>query len=129
MNVQLTETQWLVAGMILVIAILAGITGYLWQKDETPVPSGASMVPLQSLFPQPTKNQEWSYGHEFVAPEVAPPHDPGHSVESGAPLDSQYCRWGTTPIGIIDGENDLNYFNIYTVQPSAHNLKYYKQSL
>lgn len=107
--------------VLLVLAVVAGITGYLWQKDETSVPL--------SLYPAPTKNQEWSYGHAFVPPEQPPPHDPGHSVESGAPLDAQYCRWGTTPVGIIDGENDLNYFNIYTVQPSMYNLKYYKQSL
>jgi len=122
----LSETQWVVGGLIFVLAILAIVGGYLWQKKET---SGVSMMPLQSLYPEPTKNQEWSYGHEFVPPEVAPPHDPGHSVESGAPLDSQYCRWGTTPIGIIDGENDLNYWNQYTVTPSMHNLKYYKQGL
>ena len=120
-----SETQWAVGALILAVAIIAIVSGYLWQKDEKPVAG----VPLQSLYPQPTKNQEWSYGHEFVPPELAPPHDPGHSVESGAPLDSQYCRWGTTPIGIIDGENDLNYFQIYTVQPSMYNLKYYKQGL
>lgn len=122
----LSQTQWAVSALILAVAIIAIMSGYLWQKDETPVNSGVS---LSSLYPQPTKNQEWSYGHQFVAPEVAPPHDPGHSVESGAPLDAQYCRWGTTPVGIVDGENDLNYFSIYTVQPSMHNLKYYKQGL
>ena len=119
----LSETQWAVGGLILVMVIIAIVSGYLWQKDEK------STAPMMAPYPQPTKNQEWSYGHEFVPPELAPPHDSGHSVESGAPLDSQYCRWGTTPIGIVDGENDLNYFNIYTVAPSQYNLKFYKQGL
>ena len=123
----LSETQWAAGGLILVLAFIAIVGGYLWKKDEDP--AGVGMTPFQSLYPEPTKNQEWSYGHEFEPPELAPPHDPGHSVESGAPLDSQYCRWGTTPIGIVDGENDLNYFQIYTVQPSMYNLKYYKQGL
>lgn len=124
----LSETQWVVGGLILALTITAIVCGYFWQKAKNPS-SGVSMIPLQSLYPEPTKNQEWSYGHEFAPPEVAPPHDPGHSVESGAPLDADYCRWGTTPIGIVDGENDLTRFQIYTVQPSMHNLKYYKQGL
>ena len=122
----ISETQWVVSALIVIVAIVAVIGGYLWQKDEQPA---STKVLLQVPYPEPTQNQEWSHGHQFVAPELAPPHDPGHSVESGAPLDSQYCRWGTTPVGIVDGENDLHYFSIYTVQPSMHNLKYYKQSL
>lgn len=121
----LSETQWMAVGMVVVLGLLALVAGYLWRRDET---NGLG-VPLQAVYPMPTKNQEWSYGHEFVPPEQPPPHDPGHSVESGAPLTADYCRWGTTPVGIVDGENDLNYFNIYTVQPSMYGLKYYKQSL
>lgn len=125
----LSETQWVAVVFVLAIAIISVITGYLWQKDESKKTGGPSMVPLQTLYPTPTKNQEWSYGHAFLPVEEAPPHDPGHSVVSGAPLNAEYCRWGANPTAIIDGENDLWWHNIYTVQPSMYNLKYYKQSL
>ncbi len=54
-----------------------------------------------------------------------PKHDPGHDVY-GYGLNNEYCRYGLGQEGIVDGENDLWRFQIYTVQPSMVNLKFQK---
>lgn len=112
---------------LVVVSVVAALAGYWWAGSSgNKARLGAD---LAALYPVPTKNQEWSYGHTFVPPQSPPPHNPGHAVKTGAPLNANYCRWGTNPVGIVDGENALNYFNIYTVQPSMYGLKYYKQTL
>lgn len=128
----LSETQWVIVGLMVLAALAAGGFGYLWNQENQPAhrhKKNAQQVLEAVPFPAPTKNQEWSYGHSFVPEQEAPPHDPGHAVESGAPLTADYCRWGTTPVGVVEGENALRYFSIYTVVPSMYNLKYYKTHL
>lgn len=53
-------------------------------------------------------------------------HDPGQSVDGGDLDSSAYCRSGLDQEQVVEGENDLWRFRIYTVTPSAVNLKFYK---
>lgn len=55
--------------------------------------------------------------------DAPPKHNPGYDIY-GKSLNSDHCRSGLDQNGIVDKENDLWRFQIYTVQPSMTNLKY-----
>ena len=75
-------------------------------------------------------NEAWSDKNRVNAARLFahPPHDPGHDIY-GHELNDNYCRYGLTQEGIVDGENDLWRFQVYTVQPSMMNLKFLKAQM
>lgn len=59
-------------------------------------------------------------------PSVAPyMHDPGQDI-SGRPNDWPHRRTGLNLAEVVEGENQLRRFNIYSVIPSSVTLKYQK---
>lgn len=54
--------------------------------------------------------------------------NPGYDIY-GHSLNDDYCRHGLDQSGIVDIENDLWRFQIYTVQPSMVNLKFQRNMM
>ena len=74
---------------------------------------------------QPSMEAFYPHSRRRQNPYALPKHDPGHDIY-GYSLNNNYCRYGLGQEGIVDGENDLWRFQIYTVQPSMTNLKFQK---
>jgi len=74
---------------------------------------------------QPSMEAFYPHNRYKKNPYEMPRHDRGHDI-FGYGLNSDYCRYGLGQEGIVDGENDLWRFQIYTVQPSMVNLKFQK---
>lgn len=90
---------------------------FVYQSDSTGC--------WESNFCQPSMEAFYPQARRRVNPYAMPEHDPGHDIY-GYSLNNNYCRYGLDQTGIVDGENQLWRFQVYTVQPSMVNLKFQK---
>lgn len=127
----------IVVGVLVIAAVAVCATSEKKCPDGPhPTPGGADASPQASTdasvpgcyaagYCQPSMEAFYPETRGKTNPYAMPKHDPGHDI-FGYSLNNNYCRYGLGQTGIVDGENDLWRFQIYTVQPSMVNLKFQK---
>ncbi len=110
---------------VVVAAAIIGILSFWFRPLQSPPQGTGRLNPgcFDAEYCQPSR--EAFYPNTRKGPYSKTPHDPGHDIY-GYDLNNNYCRYGLGQEGIVDGENDLWRFQIYTVQPSMTNLKFQK---
>lgn len=117
--------------VILVLAYISaqGKEGKLMGKDNKSKYGNEEEEQLKGCYDteycQPSMEAFYPHTRGKQNPYEMPKHNPGHDIY-GYNLNNNYCRYGLGQEGIVDGENDLWRFQIYTVQPSMVNLKFQK---
>ena len=116
------------AAIVVVVIILACVsTKGKWPRVKNDKRKEKTGLPgcYAANYCQPSMEAFYPNVRRKTNPYAMPRHDPGHDIY-GYTLNNDYCRYGLGQEGIVDGENDLWRFQIYTVQPSMVNLKFQK---